>query len=93
MADVDPHTAEQLKVVELGLDAEQFLASNLGKYIIERAEAEIESAIEQFKATDPEDAKAMRALQNIIARNESVQYWLADAINAAHAAEEQLQQQ
>ena len=75
--------------IDLGFQVQAFLGSELGQYLIHRAEACIESAVERLKVADPEDSKTLRAIQNEIRVAESVQYWLADAITAGQNAEEQ----
>ena len=79
-----------LKAVDLGFQAEAFLQSDIGRYLVQRAEAQVDAAVEALKQEDPEDAKAIRALQNTIAVAESVQYWLADAIQQGENAQQQL---
>ena len=79
-----------LKAVDLGFQAEAFLQSDIGRYLVSRAEAQIDEAVEALKEADPEDPKAIRALQNTIAVAESVQYWLADVIQQGENAQQQL---
>lgn len=79
-----------LKAVDMGFQAEAFLQSDIGRYLVSRAEAQIDAAVEALKGADPEDAKAIRALQNTIAVAESVQYWLADLIQQGENAQQQL---
>lgn len=79
-----------LKAVDLGFQAEAFLRSDIGRYLVSRAEAQIEEAVEVLKEADPEDPKAIRALQNTITVAESVQYWLADVIQQGENAQQQL---
>ena len=79
-----------LKAVDLGFQAEAFLQSDIGRYLVQRAEAQIEEAVELLKEADPEDPKTIRALQNTIAVAESVQYWLADVIQQGENAQQQL---
>lgn len=79
-----------LKAVDLGFQAEAFLQSDIGRYLVSRAEAQTEEAVEALKQTDPEDPKTIRALQNTIAVAESVQYWLADVIQQGENAQQQL---
>lgn len=76
--------------VALGITVEGFLASGIGKYLIARAEAEIEEAVERLKHVDPEDPKVIRELQAQVYRAESLQYWLAEAIQAGISAEDEL---
>ena len=79
-----------LKAVDLGFQAEAFLRSDIGRYLVSRAEAQIEEAVEVLKEADPEDPKTIRALQNTIAVAESIQYWLADVIQQGENAQQQL---
>lgn len=79
-----------LKAVDLGFQAEAFLQSDVGRYLVSRAEAQIDEAVELLKNADPEDAKSIRSLQNEIVVAESVQYWLADLIQQGENAQQQL---
>ncbi len=83
---------ELLRTVEIGLDAQQFLGTNIGRYLIERAEGEVAAAIDQLKVIDPDDRAGIQKLQNQIWRAESIQFWLADLIQEGTNAEETLQQ-
>lgn len=74
--------------IDLSFQVEAFLHGPIGQFLIQRADEEIESAVEALKRIDPEDPKGIRAQQHIIQVAESVQYWLADAIQAGHNAAE-----
>lgn len=76
--------------VALGQHVEGFLTSATGNYLIARAEAEIQEALEALKTVDCTDAKAIQALQNQVYRAESIQYWLAEAIQAGDNANAEL---
>lgn len=82
---------ELLHRVAMGMEAEAFLGSNIGRYIVERAEAERDDAVEDLKEASPDDPKTIRDLQNRIWRAESVQFWLADLINDGNNAMHELQ--
>jgi hypothetical protein len=86
-------TDELLAKVELGLDAQAFMRTKLGQYLIGRANEIVEEAVEKLKEADPDDTKAIRDLQNTIRLNESFMYWLADAVTQGQSAEELLIQQ
>lgn len=86
MSDLDN---EIRKRVTLGAEAERFLNTNLGRFLVQRAEEVIESAVDELKTVDPENPKTIRALQQKITVAESVQYWLAGAINDGYEAERQ----
>ena len=63
-----------------GKQIEEFTASDIGRYLIKRAESEVQAAFEDLKAVNPVDGKAVQALQSRIWRAESFQQWLADGI-------------
>ena len=72
--------------IDFGMEVEAFLDSSIGKFIIGRAEDEIDDSLEELKHVSPEDADKIRMLQNRIFRCESIQYWLAEAIQAGSNA-------
>lgn len=79
-----------VKDLELGIEAEAFLNSPIGKYLAERSEAERDEAIEEFRQVDPTDAVKVRNIQNRIWRAESFATWLAQAIQNGRFAEFEL---
>ena len=83
---IDDDTRELQKTIELSFEVEAFLNSNIGKYLIKRAEDQIAAAVEDLKLVDPENACRIRAIQQIIHVAEDFQYWLAEAIQAGHNA-------
>lgn len=83
-------TQERLKVVALGIEAERFLESDLGRYLVARAEGEREEAIAELVKVDPHDSREVQRLQNAIAVVDMVQQWIADAITSGQATERAL---
>lgn len=82
MTTENPDNRETLKTVDFGFEVQAFLESNLGRYLIGRAEGQIEEAVEKLKYVDPENATQIRALQHLIHVAEDIQYWLAEAVQA-----------
>lgn len=78
------------RTIDFGFQVEAFLQSEIGQYLVRRAETEIESATDKLKHVDAEDPKRIRQLQHIVQVAESVQYWLAEAIQAGNAAQDEL---
>ena len=76
--------------VELGMEVKAFLSGRVGQYLLDRADEDRKEALDALAEADPEDAKAIRALQNKVKVIDSVQIWLADAINEATAADQTL---
>ena len=77
------------KTIDFGFQAEAFLQSDVGKYLIAKAEAEVVEATEALKVVDPTVPDAIRVLQNRLYRGESIQYWLAEAIQSDLNAEQE----
>lgn len=71
---------EIMNAIDFGIEVEAFIRSKVGQYLIKRAEQDIDDALEAMKEVDPDNANAVRALQGQIKRAESVQYWMAEAI-------------
>jgi hypothetical protein len=80
-----------LAEVDLGLACEQFVKSDVGRYLIGRAKVESEDAVERLKGVDPDNPKVIRDIQNEIWRSDTFEKYLTDAILAGRNAEEQLQ--
>ena len=70
----------------LGKDAEDFLKSEVGQYIVGRIEQDIEEAKSKFTEVDPTDAKAVMSLQNEIKRAESLKQYFEEIIVAGRNA-------
>lgn len=64
----------------LGRDAEEFIHSDIGQFLIGCAEQEISEASEQLKRVHPWRTRRIRELQNQIWRGESFQSWLAELV-------------
>lgn len=75
---------EQLETdIRFGAEVEQFLKSNVGRYLLARSKQEIDAAMEKLKDVDPCNSKEIREIQTGIKRNENIEAWLADTIQAA----------
>lgn len=82
---------ETIAAIDFGMEVEAFLQGRIGRYLVGRAEAEAEAAVEGLKTVSPTEPETIRVLQNAVARAESVQYWLAEAIQAGHNAQRELE--
>lgn len=79
--------------LSFGIEVENFLASKVGQYLISHAEQERDAAIDLLKEADACDANAIRKLQDTIKRAESIQQWMAYAIQDGIEAEQRLKDQ
>ena len=83
---------EMQRLIKLGFSAEDFLSSELGKFIAEKAEAERVSAIEELVSCNPFDCEAVSRLQSRVAIADAAMQWLADAIILGQEAQERMRQ-
>lgn len=79
-----------LKAIDFGFQVEAFLKSDVGAYLVKRAEEQVESAVQDLKDVDPIQVEKVRAIQNRVKVAESIQYWLAEAIMAGNNAQDEL---
>lgn len=69
-------------MVQFGEKVQQFVKSDIGRYLLDRSKAEIDDALHQLKDADPMCPNEIRRLQDVIKRNESVEQWLGEAIQS-----------
>lgn len=74
----------------LGRDAEDFIQSDIGKYLIGCAEQEAQEAMYQLKTICPWRRRRITELQNRIYRAESIQSWLAELVIKGKQALQQI---
>jgi hypothetical protein len=77
----------------LGRDAEEFLNTELGQFILGRCEQEIQEAQAQLSRVSPWRRNRIRQLQNEVWRAQSVKQWLGELIANGKAAEASLDEQ
>ncbi len=71
----------------LGRDAADFMASDIGRYLLGRAEQDIQEAHEKLAIVSPWRRNRIRQLQNEIWRAQSVKGWLVELVGAGKQAE------
>ena len=81
---------ELLAEAVIGKDAEDFIQSDIGRYILGCAEQESNEAMEQLKRVYPWRRRKIQELQNQIYRAESIQSWLAELVIKGKQAIQQL---
>jgi len=82
--------SDLLNKATIGMDAETFLGTNLGRKLVERAAAHADEATEKLKKCSPIDAAMIRDLQNEIWKAESFKDWIAEIIQEGWNAEQEL---
>ncbi|TXH47998.1 MAG: hypothetical protein E6Q97_26005 [Desulfurellales bacterium] len=78
-----------LQRVKFGFKAEDFLASELGRYLEARARLEVEQAHLDLEAVDPDDAKTVRAVQQKIAVAKQWRQWIEEAVADGEQAQQE----
>lgn len=71
----------------LGRDAQDFLTSDVGRYIVGRAQIEKAAALEALARVSPWRRNRIRQLQNEVWRAESVAAWIAELVTNGQQAE------
>lgn len=81
---------ELVKLARLGIEAEAFAVSPLGKYLMQKATSEIEAATAYLVAAEPDDIKANTVIRNQIHVANMFIVWLQEAVNTGLQAHDQL---
>lgn len=79
-----------LNIARLGIDAEAFLQTPIGKHLKEKAQTELDVAINELVDADPDDVKANREIRNRIHVVGMFLKWMDEAITAGNEAHRQL---
>jgi hypothetical protein len=81
-----PLDPEYLPAAVFGRQVEDFLASDIGKYLVARAEEQRERSIERLKTANPWRRQFIQRCQNEVRVVDMFQQWMADAILEGQAA-------
>jgi len=81
-----------LDVAKIGIEAEAFMRSPLGKEMMKQADKEITEATALLVEADPEDIKSNRELRNTIAVARMFGQWLRDTAAIGQHAADQLKE-
>jgi hypothetical protein len=73
--------------IAFGLDCKAFMLSALGRFLTEKANNDIEAAKDALAEVDPEDAKAIRKLQNDARCASNFLLWIGEAVTEGENAE------
>ncbi len=82
----DREDITMLAEVHLGEDAAQFIKSDLGKYMVGRANQDIRLATDELKRCFWWRSRRIRLLQNRIAVAENAKMWLVECLNSGQIA-------
>ena len=76
---------EQIRRVELGEEAQNFLKSHLGAAIMDRAQKRYEDNLLLLAKADPNDPKAIMKIQNQIQLFDLFDEWLREIVDTGNA--------
>ncbi len=71
----------------LGQDAQEFINTELGQFLVRRADQEKKDALEQLARVSPQKKNRIRDLQAQVWRAESFLVWIAELITSGKQAE------
>lgn len=80
------HIYDQLQDAQLGDEVDTFLRSNIGKYLLERANEQKQAALEGLVRVNPADAEEIRKLQTEIEVATAAIRWLVEQYRAGRQA-------
>lgn len=89
---LDPNDPN-VRIAVFGQVVQDFLKSDVGDFLLRKAQEEANDAMDLLKKAPPEDALSIRELQNRIWRAESIMNWLGEAIETGLQAKEQLEEE
>jgi len=78
---------ELLNRARLGIEAEQFLRSSIGKYLMERSDELIDIETNKLIQCDSSDLQANIDARNGIQIGALIQQWLTDAVDEGQIAQ------
>jgi len=81
---------ELLQIAKLGIEAEAFVRSPLGKYLMLKANAEISAAMDDLVSADPADVKLNTEIRVHIHTAKMFIIWVNEAANIGRQAHNQL---
>lgn len=81
---------EMFAEAQLGVEADAFCRSDLGRYLLGRAKQEEHDALAALGEVDPHKPEAVIDLQNALWRARSFRQWILEAIQGGTEAEKQL---
>lgn len=88
--DQSEHKNLLMETAILGKQADMFVRSDVGQYLLARAEESCRLSYEGLKKVSPWRTRRIKDLQNEIWKCESFRKWLMDAINEGQYAEEEM---
>lgn len=87
LAALDPTTRTLVAEVDLGDQAREFMASELGRHLVGCLQQEVAAAQEQLNKTAPWRRRRIQDLQNRVWRSQFMLAWLRDLILSGRAAD------
>ena len=82
-----------LEKARLGIEADTFLSSNLGRKLIEKSREETEKACVRLLEVDPTDARAIARCQMDALVSQKAIEWLAIMVQEGNIAEMQIREE
>ena len=81
---------ELLKQAQLGIEAQAFLTTELGKFLLQKSDNELDEAYQQLLTVKPSDTDALLQWQGQAQTAIHFKQWLSEAILTGNYAESEL---
>lgn len=78
--------------IAIGLDAEHFVLSKVGRHVLKRADDQRDAALQGLADVNPEDPQKIRELQNTVRCVAWFHEWLAELVQDGYQAFEEAEQ-
>lgn len=92
MSKIEKKENDMLETARVGIEVERFFNSDVGKYVVSRANSEANAAIAEMKTVDYTDSAACAKIQADLNAPDNIIHWLTEVINEGQACEFQLKQ-
>lgn len=84
---------ETLEKARLGIEAQSFLRSSLGQYLLERAKVDDERLMAELRTVKPSEFERIRDIQNELKVIDMFNDYLEEIINSGHLAEQNIREE
>ena len=92
MDEVEVNRTMLYDIAVLGEQVDAFIRSDVGKYVLDKANRELEVSLTELRKVDPYDSKLVQKFQNEVWRAENLVTWLAESIQAGLKAKDILEE-
>ncbi len=83
----------EFETAKLGIEAEHFISSPLGQYLVAMAQRDAREAVEEMKTVNPADMETVRSIQTKLNTPDRFIKWLSELIEEGRACAFKIEQE